>query len=293
MVKKIYLLVIASVGWALALAGQPMGHTYQLTQGFAYDLPAEVSGGGSRGEVSRWQSETAFTYKKAIRERTQAVFGVDYEYSLWDFDGPEFLKETHALGVNMRAMHQFEDSDWGAVGMASLAFAGETEEAFWNGHSFGGGLGVSYRFNRNLTTAFGILIADTQERDVRYFPMILINWRINDRLNLQTSNGATLTYDVTGKEEWLLDAKVSYENDSYRAREQRLPNGQRQEPVVEDTAVRIEGGVTKVFNERFSVRVFSYGYAWRELELRDNDRRLATIDVDPSLGIGLSGTLHF
>lgn len=264
---------------------------WQLSQQLEYMLPAELDG-VLNGDVSHWTSQTRLGYRKAF-DNTRASFSVGYGYRGFDWDNFAPLEHVQRLDVGLQVAHQFSASDWGGFAMARLEFAGEADDgALWDGRSMMFGFGPTYQFSRDLTFGGGLIALDSPEREVRFFPIIRVDWRINDHWRLETAQGATLTYDFDADGEWVADVSAEYQSDSFRARDLTI-GGRTVKPIVEEDAIRLEAGLRHAFNDVFQVRAYTMVVPWREYTLRSAERDLSETDVNPALGFGLEGSLRF
>ncbi len=278
---SIFTLLVAP---ALALAApkgpMPAWETSVDTQ---WQGASDLSQDGT-GEVS--------SYTKPIR-RTLTITSLGYEFRSWDFSSHEYLEATHAIGLDMRAAHQFRDSDWGLLALGGLTFAGEEVSLLSDGKTLGLGLAMTYQINEDLSVGFGARVQDTEERDARYFPIIFVDWQATEALRVRTANGVTAFYGLNRDGSTILDLGTRFTSKHYRAREQRLPSGQRLEPLVSEDAVKVEIGLTQKFWDNAKLRGYLGSSLWREFEIRGNDRELETLDSDASVYAGLSASVQF
>jgi hypothetical protein len=125
--------------------------------------------------------------------------------------------------------------------------------------------------------------------------VILINWKITDRLSLSTGQGTgatlgpglVLNWRASGK--WGLSLGGRYERLRFRLADQGLaPNG-----VGEDRAFPIFGGINYTHNHRFQLGLIGGFELGGELSVDDKGgTTLVKESYDPALFIGLSFSLR-
>ncbi len=110
----------------------------------------------------------------------------------------------------------------------------------------GGGLaGFSYRFGDRLTLGPGIGVISQIEDDPSVFPVLFVNWRIAEKLSLETGGGLgatrgpglVLNWDPAGK--WRVFVGGRYEQTDFRLRD----SGGEQGGIGSNREVPVFGGV--------------------------------------------------
>lgn len=104
----------------------------------------------------------------------------------------------------------------------TLRFAADSDASLDDGFSGGALGGMSYRVNDRLTVGPGVGVLTRIEDDTDVFPILLINWRITERLSLETGSGLaatagpglTLNWHTDGK--WRFFAGGRYEKLRFR-----------------------------------------------------------------------------
>jgi outer membrane receptor protein involved in Fe transport len=83
----------------------------------------------------------------------------------------------------------FTANDWSFFGVPSLRFNAESGASFGDGANGGVLAGAAYRVNDRLTVGPGFGLFSEIEDSASFFPILLIDWQINERLSLATGRG--------------------------------------------------------------------------------------------------------
>jgi hypothetical protein len=91
----------------------------------------------------------------------------------------------------------------------------------------GGGLvAVRQQVNKSFAWQVGVVAHTRLEDSTLVLPIPGIDWKINDRLSLQTAQGVTLSYNPYQKSRWLFDLGANFENRVFRMDDRSaLPGG--------------------------------------------------------------------
>lgn len=157
--------------------------------------------------------------------------------------------------------------------------------------------GASYSFGDKLTLGPGVVVAGQIEEDTRYFPVLLVNWSITERLSLETGGGLAATagpglavvYKLSDK--WKAGLTARYEKKRFRlAPDNRIsPNG-----VGEDRNVPIVANLAYFFYPSGYVGIIiGYNFAGN-LAIDDGyGREMYGSDYDPSPNAGFIASFRF
>ncbi len=150
--------------------------------------------------------------------------------------------------------------------------------------------GASYKFSDRLTLGPGLGVFERIEDDVRYYPIIIVNWAITDRLSLETGGGLaatagpglSLVYKVSKK--WTTAVTTRYESKRFRLNEDGLaPNG-----VGEDESIPIVAQLTYFFYPQGLISgVIGYSFGGSLSADDQNGNFLYETKYDPSPSIGI------
>ncbi len=254
---------------------------YQINPGFTYIGDADFDN-KNLGKVSVWRVDVPahYTLKTGPGDLRLGAF---YEFSEYDLDRIDGTQKFNTLDFDVLWKSMINE-EWGyfVYGGVGLSASESTELA--EGLTGVGGGGAQYVWSENLSLGFGLAVSTQMNDDPRVLPIIALNWQINDRWNLRTLNGATISYDVTGDKKLLADFGVNYQWREYRI---------QQHASVIDRMFDIEAGMTYRFCSGFALRGFVGVAAGRNIEVRQHGEEITKQDVDASPIVGVRALLTF
>jgi len=216
--------------------------------GLIHQFDSTLNGGGGF-RVDRFSLQAGPAYMKDVRRMVSLSFG--YGYDGYSFSGDRGFaalrpwKEIHSFRVGLPVRWELKDQ-WVLFVIPSLRWTAEDGADFGDGATGGGFAGVSYRFGDRLTLGPGIGVVSQIEDEVSIFPALIINWKITDRLSLETGRGLGaaagpgLTLNWKTSRRWKLTLGGRYEKLRFRLdREGLAPGG-----IGEDRSFPLYGGVT-------------------------------------------------
>jgi len=181
--------------------------------------------------------------------------------------------------------------DWSSFFIPSVGSTGESGADFSDSVTGGFLGGFAYRFGDTLTIGPGIGVVSQLEDDATIFPILIIDWKITERLSLETGRGLaatlgpglTLNYRVTPK--WNLAVGGRYEKLRFRLDSE----GEEADGIGEDSSFPLFASVTHRFNPKASVSLV--GGLELEGELRQEDKdgnKIASESYDTATFLGLT-----
>jgi hypothetical protein len=225
-----------------------------------------------------------------------AMFGFvfDHEHSRYNFsdDAPmnaAGIDDVTAsrFGVNVR---RNLNGDWSLFGNLDTTF-NVAEGASWvDGQTSGGLLSFSRRVNDHFSFSIGLIARSQLEEPARVLPVPGIDWKITDRLSFRTAQGVTLSWQIDERRKWITDFSAGYEGRAFRLDESGpLPGG-----VVKDRRVPVTASLRYGPNPGLNARIFAGAVFAQQFEFLGSEGDTAdTVDADPSLIAGVSGTIRF
>jgi hypothetical protein len=187
-------------GWSSVVRG---GAVYQ----FDTDLD---EGGGYNSD--RYNVQVSQSY--AWTRRDTATLALSYSLDSYDFsngqsDGIAYgspWENIHTLSVSS-PLRKGIGEKWTAFVIPSLRSTGESDADFSKTITGGAFTGFSYRFSDRLTIGPGIGAFTQLEESATIFPVLIVNWKITEKLSLETGRGLaatlgpglTLNYKATPK----------------------------------------------------------------------------------------------
>lgn len=128
--------------------------------------------------------------KKNVSETVTFGVGASYDYSDYSFSDTDLhlstdpWDEVHTLNVAFSLLFNL-DRKWKVFVAPSVGIAAESGADWGNSLAAGGIAWTSYRFSPSLTLGLGAGVFAKPE-EVSAFPLIIIDWKITDRLRLGT-----------------------------------------------------------------------------------------------------------
>lgn len=200
-IKPAFVLAFALVGGALANdsrptdgATPPFPWTPYARGGYVHQFDTDLNGGG-QFDVDRVFVQGGVSYSFGPRRRI--AFAVGAGRDRYDFsENPGFVNQpwdhVNQLRFSAPVTWAFDDR-WTLFAIPTLRFYGESGAD--SGDSATGGAlgGASYRVNDRLTIGPGIGVFSQLEDNVNVFPILIVNWKITERLSLETGRGLGAT----------------------------------------------------------------------------------------------------
>lgn len=263
------------------MEGPKLEQKLQINPGFTYLSDADFDTSGF-GDLNVWRFGIPARYTLET-DPGDFSLGAFYEYSEYELGNwnEDFEFNTLAFDAVWRSML---NENWGYFVYGGVTLAASTDESLGDGLTGVGGGGVRYVWSPNLSLGLGVVVASRLEDDAALLPIIALNWQINDRWNLRTLNGATLTYDLTADKKWQVDLGVRYQRREYRVDD---------DASLTEKMVSGEVGATYRFNPSLAVRGFVGIAAGRNIEVRADDHKVADEDVDAAPFVGVRAMFTF
>lgn len=260
-------------------------HTVQVNPGFTYTPEADFDH-GRNGKFSVWRLDLPVRYTMKT-EAGDLGLGAFYEYSEYDVD--RFGGRNGTADFNTLAFDAFWkgmiNDEWGYFVYGGVGMSAATEDTTLSDGLTGvGGGGARYVWSKDLSLGLGAAVATRLEDDPMVLPIVALNWQINDRWNLRTLNGATISYDVSGDKTFLVDLGARYQRREYRV---------GSDGSLTDKMISVEVGATYRFCTAFALRGFVGIAAGRNIEARLNDHKLGDDDVDAAPFFGVRALFTF
>jgi len=270
-----------------------------LKVGAESQLDADINDGGEykHNKIMVQVSESYFWDKN-----TSASLSLSYEQSDYGFSGgnngslaqlnPWNKVNTLTLSTPIRASL---NTEWSAFVLPYIRFSGESNAQFEDSTTTGIIAAANYHFSDNLSIGTGLAISSQIEESASLFPLLLVNWDINDQLtlNLGSNRGAIqspgLTVSYKANKKWLYTLGSYYEKSRFRLNK----NGDIASGVGEYRAFPLLASATYQLNPGMKFMFVTGVKLGNELTLEDSDGdTLYSESVDPSLTAGISFALR-
>lgn len=255
---------------------------FQINPGFTYSAEADFDD-SAMGDVSVWRFDIPARYTLTL-EQGEFGLGGFYEYSEYDFGNITDDQDFNTLAFDAVWKSMFNDK-WGYFLYGAMGWSASTDASLSDGFTGGGALGGRYVVSKDLNFGLGLGVASQLEDDPMFMPIISVNWRINDRWNLRVLNGATISYDISGEQRFVLDAGVKYQRRQYAL--------DHSDTAAIDKAINCELGATYRFSPTVALRGFVGVAAARNIEIRNDDHKLGDEDVDAGAYFGVRALFTF
>lgn len=270
-----------------------------------------VDGGGAhQSEADLDDSSGAFS-----KDRWFVSAGVDYAFDRRNSIGMsvgggqsdyEFTDETNFGGgipwgkiddTRLSLNGRFGFGETGTVFVIpTLRFNGEKDASSSDSRTWGVFAAATWRVNENLTIGPGVGIFSRLESSTKFFPILAIDWNINDRWNLSTGRGLaasqgpglTLSYELN--EDWSFGLTGRYENLEFRLDDEGPAAG----GVGKDKSIPMVFSANLTPNEKLEFSVFAGIEFAGELKLKDAmDELVEKSDYDAAALFGATFNIRF
>ena len=173
----------------------------------------------NQGSVAHGRAHTDGKFRLGLTDSLDLTMGWRYQYDHWDFnDTVEWWRDVNTLQFNLGMRWRLDDN-WMIFGGGQVMWSVENGGS-WNDGVIGGGAGgFSYAFSKDLVIGAGLGIRSQLEDDALFYPIIVLDWQITDRLSLDTrletgwanQSGAELVYQLTDEFDVGLAVVFDYE----------------------------------------------------------------------------------
>lgn len=180
---------------------------------YSQSLPTAISTGGKIAS-STYGGGASWRY---VAEDKTRISLTNFDYLRTDFrfsGGTGGAPFSHTDTLHGSTYQEFINPENGRalVGLFSGSVSADDSTDLSNGVGCVVGVAGKQYFSESVSAMLGLGGSYQCAQERWYlFPMISLNWRITDSLNLRTTNGITLTWDVGGNDTLLIDFSIEYE----------------------------------------------------------------------------------
>jgi len=270
-----------------------------------------VDGGGAhQSEADLDDSTGAFS-----KDRWFVSAGVDYAFSRRNSIGIsvgggqsdyDFADETDVGGgipwgkiddTRVSLNGRFGFGETGSIFIIpTLRFNGEKDASSSDSRTWGVFAAATWRVKDNLTIGPGVGIFSRLESSTKFFPILAIDWNINDRWNLSTgrglasSQGPGLTLSYKLNDDWSFGLAGRYENQEFRLDDEGpAPGG-----VGRDRSMPLVFSANLTPNKKLNFSAFAGIQLAGELKLEDAmDELIEKSDYDAAFLFGATFEVRF
>ena len=165
--------------------GQERDGGFSFSASYVHQFDTDI---GSNGQFRLDRALIRSDWKRKMNETVTLGIGANYDYGDYSFTGTQTHQiadpwnEVHALNLTVSALFDL-DKNWKLFVAPSVGVAAESG-ADWGDSLVTGGIAwASYRFSPSLTLGLGAGVFRKPE-EVSAFPLIIVDWKITDRLRL-------------------------------------------------------------------------------------------------------------
>lgn len=224
-----------------------------------------IEGGGAKGLAGGWRLGFSIGYGED-----------DYDFSgSVGFGGLDPWGRIRDLRVSAPIQYALNDA-WMLYGIPSLRFNAETGASLDDGQTAGLLAGAAYRVSERLTIGPGLGVFSELEDNTSVFPILIIDWKITDKLSLETgrgfaaSRGPGLQLRWAYSPSWQFALGGRYEKTRFRLDDDGVAAG----GVGEDTAVPLFALAEFAFSPDAKIGIFGGTEVGGRLRLEDASGRL-------------------
>jgi hypothetical protein len=253
----------------------------------------------SEFSVNRFLIQGGVSYAPEIRRSISLAIG--YGYDGYDFSGSggfgalDPWSDINSFRISTPVRWGF-DNEWTLFVIPTLRTTVQNGADLNDGIQGGGFAGFSYRFSDRLTLGPGIGVVTQIEDSTSVFPVLLIDWRITDRLRLKTGGGTGATlgpgleFDWRASDNWSLLLGGRFEKLRFRLDDKNVSPG----GVGEDRAFPIFGGINYKRGRRLGLSIVGGVDVGGKLIIEDkNGNEIVSEYYDPAPFIGFAFSLRY
>ncbi|MDY6987687.1 MAG: TonB-dependent receptor [Thermodesulfobacteriota bacterium] len=279
-------------------AGLEPGWSPFLRGGSVHQFNGELDGGGSF-DTDRLFLQGGVSHTTKHGRSISPALG-------YGFDGYDFSGDSGFAGLRpWDSIHSFRfsvpvrvkcDDHWTVFVIPTVRATAESGADFDEAFSGGGFAGASFRFSGRLTIGPGIGAITRIEDDPIVFPLLIVHWKITDRLSLETGRGlgATLGPELTIN--WkATDSLTLSLGGRYERLRFRLDNdGVACNGIGDDRSIPILGAVSYQFSPKIRASLLGGVELGGEVRLEDErGHRLSESEYDSAGFLGFFFNLLF
>lgn len=288
-----------TVGQLEAQEEQQGPWSFRIDGGAAHQSEADLKDSDGKFSLDRWFVSAGVNYAWDRRNTLGLSVGggrSDYEFNEQStFGGGEPWGEIEDLRLSATARFKISKTGTGIL-IPTLRYNGESGADSGDSRTYGLFAAAAWRVNEGLTIGPGVGIFSKLEDGTRAFPILIIDWKINERWRLATGRGLaasqgpglTLSYEVSQR--WKLALTGRYENLEFRLDDEDLaPDG-----IGRDQSFPLVFSGVFDANELASFSIFAGVELGGKLKLKNEfDEVLDESSYDPAAIIGATIELRF
>lgn len=290
-------LACSLVLFSVATFAQPPAASYRFAITPIYRMDSDLDSGG---EARYGGLLMSLGRSWSLDARSTLGFSLNVNQFDWRFDNPMGFggvapwDQVNHLGLSVPFTYSTAGG-WILGVSPTVEYAGETGAEFSDALEYGALMSMVKPLREGLTLGFGFGLYERIE-ETSLFPVLIVNWRINERLRLSNPvpagpsgpAGLELSYGLGSG--WELGIGGAYRSNRYRLdQDGPFPNG-----VGEYRHVPVLARIGRRFSDSLSLNLYAGVSLNAELRVENaNGRGLYKEDLDPAGTFGLSLTGRF
>lgn len=300
--KMLIAIGVTSLLFVQTLAAQapqtdPVSFTFD--GGGAWQGNADLKDSEGSFSVNRWFLSIGVSY--AWDRRNSIGLTAGGGASKYDFDDLTVIGDGEPWDeiedTRISLVGRFGFGETGSIiVIPTFRYNGEDDADTSDGRTWGVFGAAAWRINPDLTIGPGFGVFDRLESGTRFFPVLFIDWNINERWNLSTgrglasSQGPGLTLSYKASETWSLGLTSRYENLEFRLDEEgTTPGG-----VGRDKSIPVVLSARWEPNKTVNLSLFAGVELNGKLRLRNEfNETVAKTEYDPAPIFGATFALRF
>lgn len=224
--------------------------------------------------------------------------GLFGEYSNYHFEHANAYLGSNTVNLDVLDVQvapglSYKLSDqWSVFGGALVDSSGEFGAGVSDSLTYGGYVGAKHKVSDHLSYTFGVGARTRIEDDAQYFPLLGVEWDINDSLHL-SFGGSAGGAQVRLSQSLVHDLAISLVS-GYEGRQYRLDDVPTQDGVLRDVSVPVTVEIAWRPNAGFVARASAGYVVWEEIEFDNaSGTQLSQKHPDPTPFVGLSAVWQF
>ena len=296
------IITIAALLYAMPVSAQPTQAGpwfFNVDVGGVHQAEADLKDNTGGFAKDRWFVGAGVDYAFSRRNSIGISVGggqTNYDFNdKTDFGGGEPWNKIDDTRVTLNGRFGFGET--GSIFIIpTLRFNGEKDASSSDSRTWGVFAAATWKVKENLTIGPGIGIFSRLEDGTKFFPVLAIDWDINDRWNLSTGRGVAstqgpglnLSYKLN--EDWTLGVAGRYENSEFRLDDEGSAAG----GIGRDQAMPLVFTANLAPTKKINVSMFAGLQFAGKLKIKDSDGELLEESkYDPSLLAGVSFNFRF
>lgn len=276
---------------------QPETASVSIAVASSHEFDAHFDNGG-RVSVSRYLLDA--NANKALSESLGVGFHIAYEFADFHFSAPAVFGggkpwgEVHRLEVGESVAYDITPQ-WSVFVAPSIQFSREEGAGWGKALVYGGDVTITRDMSPTLTLGLGVE-AFSELEQLTLLPLLVINWKITDRLLLTNPShpgptgqtGLELAYTLGGG--WEVATGASYLSTRFRLNN----SGPFRDGIAETTSIPTWGRVSYTAGRHCNLDLYAGAMLGGEMSVDDrNGNRIVSDRYDPAPFLALALSARF